>query len=1429
MVNPLPSLALTANSTTICAGTTATITAIGAATYVWNNNLGTAAVKTITPSSTTSYTVTGTTIAGCFTTAKTTITVIPLPTITLTDNQTALCVGSTVTITANGAATYIWNQNLGTGAVKRVSPTTTTSYSVTGTSLTGCKNTATTTLTVNPLPIVTISTNSTFVCEGTSAILTANGAMNYIWNKNLGTGAVKTVNPIATTTNYIVTGTSINGCRNTATITITLNRNPKPIITLTATPTAICAGSTAAITAKGAANYIWNNNLGNGTDKTVSPTATTSYTVTGISAAGCSNTATTTITVNPLPTVTITVNPNPICAGSNTTMLATGAASYLWGGNLGVGAVKVVNPTITAKYRVIGTSLAGCMSSIVGTTVVVNPLPTITTVSNSNVICTGASAVITANGALNYVWSDNLGYGNSKSVSPRFTTRYTVTGTALNGCSNIGAVTVVVSARPAPTITLIASSNTLCFGATATISAMGALNYVWSNNLGTGYYKTLSPSSTTTYSVTGTAFNGCKNIATTTISVNTSPEISVTSIGNAICAGTPTTIRAWGGTSYIWSNNAGTGASITVSPTTTTMYSVTGTTNGCSSMARTTISVSPEPTITVTANPTAICAGSSSTITATGAVSYIWNTNLGTDNSITITPSSTTSYTVTGTGINGCHSIASTTVTVNPIPTITLTANPNPICVGSLSTITAAGGSTYVWNNNLGYGNSKTVSPLVSTSYSVTGTSIAGCSSIGTTDLRVNQIPIVTLTANPNTICAGATATLTASGYLGFAWNQNLGNGTVKMVKPTTTTNYSVTATTIAGCKSIATTTVTVNPLPSIVLTPNENAVCIGTATNITATGASTYIWNNNLGIGTAKTVSPSALTSYSVTGTTVAGCSNTASTTVSINPLPTITITENPTAICVGSTATITATGAQSFTWNNALGTGASKTISPNLTTTYSVTGIDESGCSNTLSQIVTVNPLPTVTVNSGSLNNNTFTLVATASGKALLTYNWPNNGSTTATDVVTQTGIYTTTVIDGNGCQATAQGTVTPTPIKLPAISSVCYPQSGVSLDAGQFASYSWSGPGIAGKTTWNPLWVTTSGVYTVTATTASGQTYIATTTVTIHPQYTPTLTSNTSSIVNNTITNCPGTDFILKTDPGYSEYVWNGLVKYYDNIYSTSSAGNISFYVIDKYGCYSNTIYTNLQYYTVPQAIISQSNVLTGTNNATLSVYDGTFTSFHWSTGATSRSITIANAGTYTVTAITANGCESVTTIADVLNAVPLSIIKQPATIGINLIAQSVYNDYSWYNVNAPNQQIGGGNTINVITAGTYRVDEYNNGIKVATTTVTVVFDASTGHLKEDVISSDYDNNTPLNINPSLNTPLVVIVFPQPANNVLNIQSTSPVNSVEMIDMNGKVVISLTNTTVIDITTLPSATYQMLIETVAGISSKTVVIAR
>lgn len=935
-----PVVAVISGPRAVCIGSSTTLVASGGVKYKWSNGMTTASIS-VNPTTTTTYTVTVTNQFKCEDTESVTVTVNPLPTPAIAGNN--ICVGSSTTLTASGGTSYVWS-NAATTATITVSPTTNTTYTVTVTNANGCTASTSRQVTVNPLPTAAVTGNNA-ICIGSGTTLTATGGGTYLWNNNATTAAI-TVNPVVTTT-YTVTVTNSFACTATATRTVTVNG-----LTIAASVTGtnqICVGQstilTSSLSGSTANGYLWSNNATTSAI-TVSPQASTTYTVTISDTNGCTATSSRAVTVNPLPTPAIAGN--NICVGQSTTLTASGGTSYVWSNNATTAAITV-SPATNTTYTVTVTNANNCIAST-SRLVTVNPLP-VALISGNNSICTGSSTTLTATGGGTYVWSNGATTA-AITVNPNVTTTYTVTVTSTANCTATATSTVTVNG-----LSISASesgTNQICIGQSTTLQANLAgstpTSYIWNTNATTSTI-TVSPTSNSTFTVTITDNNGCTAVANRAVTVNPLPTPAIA--GNNICIGQSTTLTASGGVSYVWSN-AATTAAITVSPTVNTTYTVTVTNaNTCTAATSRQVVVNPLPNAQITGN-TSICIGSNTTLTASGGTSYAWSNN-ATTAAITVNPTTTTTYTVTVTNGNNCSSTANVTVTVNGLSISASVTGTNQICVGQSTTLQAAlTGSTpisYIWNTNATT-SAITVNPVVNTTYTVTITDNNGCTASSNRLVTVNPLPTINITGGLE-VCPGSSTTLTASGASTYVWSTGATTAAIT-VSPAVATTYTVTATDANGCINTAQRTVTIRPLPTVVIT-GDNRICLGTSTQLTASGANTYVWST--GATTAAiTVSPASTTTYTVTGTDSNGCQNTANVTVTVDPNPVPVITGDM-MICVGESTTLTASGGVSYVWNTTA-TTAAITVSPVVNTTYTVTTTDVNGCVGSTSATVIVDP---------------------------------------------------------------------------------------------------------------------------------------------------------------------------------------------------------------------------------------------------------------------------------------------------------------------------------------------------------------------------------------------------------------------------------------------------------------------------------------
>ncbi len=1118
---------------------------------------------------------------------------------------------------------------------------------------------------------------------------------------------------------------------------------------LTASGTAaICNGLSTPLTASGTTSYSWLPATGLSSttisNPTANPTTTTTYTVTGTTG-GCSNTATVTVTVNPVPTVSVSPASTSVCTGGSTTLMASGGTTYSWLPTTGLSSITAstvtATPATTTTYTVTGTT-TGCAASATAA-ITVSPIPTITT-TGSSTICVGSSASLSASGGTTYSWSPGTGLSSTTvsnpTASPTTSITYTVSGTTL-GCT--GTATVLVTVTPLPNVTTSGNVN-ICLGASATITASGATSYSWLPTTGLSNPNianpSASPTATTTYTVTGTAA-GCTNTTTVIVTVNPIPSISVTGI-TTICAGGSTTLTASGATTYSWSPSAGlSNPSIvnpSASPTATTTYTITGTTAGCTNTTTVIVTVSPVPSVSATGTAT-ICAGGSTPLTASGATTYSWSPSTGlsstTSATPTASPTTTTTYTVVGT-TSGCSASATITITVTPIPVVSVSGT-TTICNGSSTSLLASGATTYNWLPSTGLSSSTianpTANPTATTTYTVTG-STGSCTGSITVTITVNPIPSVNATGTA-TICAGASTSLNSSGAVSYAWlpvtglsNANIAN---PIATPTATTTYTVTGTS-SGCSNTASATVTITPLPVITVS-GATSICSGGSTVITASGGTTYSWSPATGLSSSTvanpTASPATTTTYTVSGT-VGSCTGTATVTITVNTVPVISVS-GTTTICDGASTTLTASGATSYSWLPAIGLSnpsiANPIANPSTTTTYTVSGTT-GGCTGTTTLTIAVNSSP-VTTAGGIATICSGVSTGLTSGGAT-TYSWspitglssPTAQNPTATPAATTT--YTVTGTSA-GCSSTATVTVTvnPTPIvSVSGTTTICNGSSTVITASGA-TSYTWlPATGLSSTTVANPTAnPTTTTTYTVSGTTGS---CTGTTTVTITVNPIPVVSAS------GTATICVGLSTPL-TASGGTTYSWLPTTGLSSSTVAnpTATPATTTTYTVTgtTLGCSATATVT----VTVnPTPIVSVSGTTTICNGSSTVITASGATSYTWlpATGLSSTTVANPTANPNTTTTYTVSGttgsCTGTTTVTITVNLIPVSA-SGTATICVGLstpLTASGGTTYSWL----PTTGLSSSTVANPIatpaTTTTYTVTGTTLGCS-ATATVTI----------------------------------------------------------------------------------------------------------
>lgn len=604
----------------------------------------------------------------------------------------------------------------------------------------------------NPLQLSLTASPAAIMCGNSSTLtLTAtggNGGYTYLWlnpSGSSGQGPV-TVTP-ATTTTYSVAVTTNGNCgKYTDTVKVTVNVDCGPVVT--ATGSTICKDKSASVSASATGGtppytFTWNPGNLNGNTQTVTPAATTTYTVIVKDSKGASDTTTAVVTVNQPPVLIVSLNPTVVCIDSTCTVSCSGASSYSWSPSGDTSSNIIVKPITFGDltYTVTGADAAGCKTSK-EVIIPVKDCGPLTITPDSITLCKGTCGTLkakTKGGVLpfSYTWSSGDTTATIK-VCPSIDTTYTVTVKDKKG--KTATAVCVVKVNPLPVIS--ASSAVICKGESASVSAAGGNSYQWSNGT-TNSSILVSPVSTTSYTVTGTDMKGCSASAVSTVTVNPLPSLTCADI--TICNDTCGILSAHGADSYLWKPGGEKDSTLLACPKTTTTYTLTGTSKGCSSSKTVKVTVVAKPVISIT-GPTTICAEQTAKLTASGSLNYKWNTG-DTSAVIHVTPTVTAIYTVMA-GIGQCTSTGSFKLDVKALPL--LNVNNGSICTGDSIDLTVSGADTYEWSTGEKQATIH-VNPSKTTTYTVTGVS-NGCSKQILSTVTVNPLPVAGFTANPTIV-----------------------------------------------------------------------------------------------------------------------------------------------------------------------------------------------------------------------------------------------------------------------------------------------------------------------------------------------------------------------------------------------------------------------------------------------------------------------------------------------------------------------------------------------------------------------------------------------------------------------------------------------------------------------------------------------------
>lgn len=1057
VVNPLTAIDAGV-ATDICSGQNLQLQATGGTAYAWTPTAGlsstTVANPIASPADTTLYFVTITDPIGCPRIDSVLLPVWPLP-VAFAGNDTVNCPGASVQLQATGGISYTWTPATGlsstTIANPLAGPIAPTTYTLTVTDANGCQDTDDILVT----PMDAVAGPDQTICAGGSTPITASGGVIYSWdnaatlsNPNLAT---PTASPLVTTT-YTVTVTDSYGCNDTDQLTVIVN--PLPNADAGPNP-AICIGNSTQLAASGGTIYAWQPDPAlsalNVSNPIATPTTTTTFYVDVTDGNGCTASDSVTVVVNALPVVSAGADTTK-CGDTGVLLNASGGLGYAWSPATGLSSTAianpVANPAVATLYTVTVTDVNGCVSSdqVQVATLYADAGP-------DDTICLGEVAQLQAvtGAGTTHSW-DNAATLNNANIAnptaiPLATTLYTMTTTFFAGCTDTDTARVVVNALP----NIDAGPNTpLCMGDSINLLATGGISYTWNPDPvlnGTNVSNPLVfPLSTQFFYVSGTDANGCVNQDSVQIQVNPLPLVDA---GNDTtkCGNVGVQLSASGGVSYAWLAPI-TGlsdpliANPVANPDSSTTYYVSVTdANGCTN----TDSVFVRVMYADAGLDVPVCIFDSVQLQAANGIAYQWDASPllinGNTATPTVFPQVDTDFYVTVTDTSGCIDRDTVRVLVNPLPTTTATTTDPWVCSGGATIFNATGGVTYAWMPGSVFADSTQASatafpPFVSNSgaldttltFYVEVTDANGCRNLDSLQQVVRVLPLVT-TSNDTVRCPGATVPLFATGGIQYEWfpATALSDPTIAnpIASPDTTTIYNVAVTAIWGCTDTM-------QVEVIVINPDAGAdvtICAEDSIQLNAGGGVAYVWDNAATLSNPNIANPLAFplttTQYIVTVTDSLGCVDTDTLTVFVNALPPADAGID-TAVCIGLSVPVTATGGLSYQWLPADSLSdpliANPIANPVLSTTYTVAVTDVNGCVATDSVVVTVNPLPLADAGPDLVKCGVDSIQIQATGGT--SYTW--SPATDLSDPLIanpmaapdSNSIYIVTVTDANGC---------------------------------------------------------------------------------------------------------------------------------------------------------------------------------------------------------------------------------------------------------------------------------------------------------------------------------------------------------------------------------------------------------------------------
>jgi gliding motility-associated-like protein len=1273
---------------------------------------------------------------------------ITTPTITA-GGPTTFCEGGSVTLTSSSGSTYLWS----TGATTTsINVTSSGSYSVRVTNMTGCQSAASvaTIVTVNALPatpFITAGGPTTF-CDGGNVTLTSSTGSTYLWSTGATTSSINTT----TSGSYSVRITNSNGCQSTssAATPVTINALPAAPTITAGGPTTFCSGGSVTLTSSPGLSYLWSTGA---TTSSINVTTSGNYSVRITNANGCQSAASsaTIVTVNALPvTPTITADgPTTFCEGSSVNLTSSTGSAYLWS----TGATTAsINVTTSGNYTVRVTNSSGCQSEqSVATIVTVNALPATPAITpgGPTTFCEGSSITLTSSAGSSYLWSTGA---TTPSINTSTTGNYTVSITNPNGCQSLvsAPMSITVNSLPSAPIITADGPTTFCAGGSVNLTSSPGTSYLWSTGETTS---TINVTASGNYNVRVTNANGCHSAASsaTAVSVNSLPAAPVIGAGGptTFCEGGSVNLTSSQGTTYLWSTGATT-QSINAAASGSYTVRITNE-NGCQSAPSVptvvTVNALPAMPVITSSGSTTFCEGGGVTLTSSPGSDYLWSTGAVTPG---INVSTAGSYTVQVTDANGCQSAISapTVTTMNTLPVVNAGTDvtiPNGTSTTIDATVIGDTPFTYSWSPsgqliNALIEDPTTVNLAATTIFTLTATSIAtGCSNTNTVTISISGGPLSSVpTATPSTVCAGKNVQLHAivsggSGTYSYTWTSTPAGFTSSIanpsVNPLVSTTYNVAV--FDGFNTVnSQVNVTVNALPATptITASGPNTFCEGGSVTLTSSPGTTYLWSTG---ETNSSINVSSSGSYTVQVIDANGCQSSLSlsevVTENALPLKPIITAGGPTTFCEGGSVTLTSSPETSYLWS----TGeTSSSINVGISGSYTVQVTNLNGCHSALSVpiVVTENALPAtpiITANGPTTfcEGGNVTLTSSAG----TTYLW-STGETNSGINVSTSGSYTVQVTDANGCQSSLSIPIVVTENALSATPTITasgpttFCEGGsVTLTSSPGTSYLWS----TGETN-SGINVSTSGSYTVQVTDANSCQSALSLPVVVTENALP---ATPTIISGGPTTFCEGNSVTLTSSAGIT-YLWSTSET--SSSINVSTTGSYSVQVTNANGCQSAaSVPIMVTENALPATpVITPGGPTTFCTGSSVTLTSSPEAMYLWSTGETNPGINVSSTGSYTVQVTDINGCQSATSLPlivteNALPAAPVITAGGPTTFcegGSVTLSSSPGSSYLWSSGST-------NSNTTVSTSGSYtvQVTDANGCQSISSIPVTVVENA------------------------------------------------------------------------------------------------------